>query len=248
LHDAEQDFPITNEAEYGLALNGRTYEIKRNGEVCYSSDDISKTIFSLMWLIHRDVLGGITDRIRIHSGCGEWEGRRFIVVGDKGAGKTTLMVRLLYNRFRILSDELALVRDGKALPFPRRFHIKQESTRLLPALTDLFDTLPFNWTSYGHKMYSFTPRDAGYGWRIDEGDVRAVIYLEPNHGGESRIEECPKYRMVEKVMPMSFLSERDDHLKIGGLCGLIDNAECWVLHVGDLEGAVLGLQQKLSVL
>ncbi len=248
MHDAEQDFPITNEAEYGVAFNGRTYEIKRNGEACYASDDISKTIFNLMWLMIAEALRGITDRIRIHSGCGEWEGRRFMVVGDKGAGKTTLMLRLVYGGFRILSDELALVRDGKALPFPRRFHIKQESTRLLTFMSGLIDRLPYNWTSYGHKMYSFTPRDAGRDWKIEEADVRAVIYLEPNHGGESRIEECPKYRMVEKVMPMSFLSEKDDHLKIGGLCGLIDNAECWVLHVGDLEGAVSGLQQKLSVL
>ncbi len=248
MHDAEQDFPITNEAEYGLALNGPAYEIKRNGEVCYSSDDISKTIFNLMWLMHKDALGGITDRIRVHSGCGEWEGRSFIVVGDKGAGKTTLMLRLLYGGFRIFSDELALVRDGKALPFPRRFHIKQESTGLLTFMSGLIDKLPYNWTSYGHKMYSFTPRDAGYGWRIDERDVRAVIYLEPNHSGESRIEECPKYSMVEKVMPMSFLSETDDHLKIGGLCRLIDNAECYVLHVGGLDGAVSVLQKRLSAL
>lgn len=229
-------------------MNGRTYEIKRNGEVCHSSDDISVSVFNLLWLIHRDALGGITDRIRIHAGCGEWEGRRFIVVGDKGVGKTTLMVRLLYSGFRIISDELILVRDGKALPFPRRFHIKQESTGLLPVMAGLFESLPFNWTSYGHKMYSFTPQDAGYPWKIDEGDVRAVIYLEPNHGGESRIEECSKYRMVQKVMPMSFLSETADHLKIGGICRLVDNADCFVLHVGDLEGAVSGLQEKLSVL
>lgn len=229
-------------------MNGRIYEIKRNGEVCHSSDDISVSVFNLLWLIHRDALGGITDRIRIHAGCGEWQGRRFIVVGDKGVGKTTLMVRLLYSGFRMISDELILVRDGKALPFPRRFHIKQESTKLLTFMSGLIDTLPFNWTSYGHKMYSFTPQDAGYRWKIDEGDVRAVIYLEPNHGGGSRIEECSKYRMVEKVMPMSFLSETADHMKIGGICGLVDNADCFVLHVGDLEGAVSGLQEKLSVL
>ncbi len=201
-----------------------------------------------MWLMHKDALGGITDRIRIHAGCGEWEGRRFIVAGDKGVGKTTLMLRLLYGGFRVMNDELVLIRDGKALPFPRRFHIKQESTRLLTFMRGLIDTLPYNWTSYGHKMYSFTPRDAGLDWVIDEADVGAVIYLEPNHGGESRVEECSKFKMVERIMPMSFLSETDDHLKIGGLCRLVDSADCFVLHVGDLDGAVSGLQQKLSVI
>ena len=248
MHDAEQDFPVTNEAGYEFVLNGRTYEIKRDGEVCHASDDISNTVFSLQWLIHLEALRGITDRVRVHAGCGEWEGKRFIVVGDKGVGKTTLMIRLLYGGFRIVGDELALIKQGRAVPFPRKFHIKEGSMGLLPDMAELFDSLPFNWTTYGQKMYSFTPRDAGCAWKIDEGDIQAVFYLEPNHGGDTRIEECPKYRMVEKIMPMSFLSETADHLKIGELCRMIDSAHCYIIYIGELEGAVSGLQEKMSVL
>ncbi len=213
-----------------------------------SSEDISDTVFNLMWFIHKDALGCITDRVRVHAGCAEWEGKRFLVVGDKGTGKTTLMVTLLMVGFRVIGDELVLVRNGKALPFPRRFHIKQESTGLLRSMAGLIDSLPYNWTSYGHKMYSFTPLDAGLGWVIDEADVRAVFYLVPNHGGDTRIEECPKYLMVSRVMPMSFLSEKDDHLKIKHLCRMIDNAECFTIYIGGLEGAISGLRDKLSVI
>ncbi len=150
--------------------------------------------------------------------------------------------------FRIIGDEIVLIREGRATPFPRRFHIKQESTGLLPGIGHLLDTLPFNMTSYGHRMYSFSPQDAGYEWKINEGEVRAVFYLRPNHGGESRIETCPKYEMVRKVMPMSFLSESEDYKKIDRLCALIDKADCHVLHFGDLAGAVSALQQKMTVI
>ena len=145
-------------------------------------------------------------------------------------------------------DELVLVRDGKAMPFPRRFNIKEESTRLLTQMKPLFETLPYNMTYYNHRMYSLSPHDVGREWKIDEADVRAVFYLVPNHDGETRIEECPKYLMVNRVMPMSFLSEKDDHMKISHLCRMIDDAECHTIYIGGLEGAVSGLQERLSVI
>jgi hypothetical protein len=194
------------------------------------------------------VLTGITDWIRVHAGCGEWDGRRFLVVGDKGVGKTTLMVSLLLSGFRIIGDELTLIREGGAMPFPRRFHIKEGSTGLLQKMNSLFESLPYNMTYYGQRMYSLAPQDAGYDWKIDEGEVRSVIYLEGNHGGKTRMEECPKYRMVEKVMPMTFFSDTADHLKIAEICRVIDKADCSIMYIGDLEGAVSALQEKMSVL
>jgi len=248
MHEAERELPPLNDASYELNVRDDVYEIRRDGKLLFSSDDMSDAVFNLQWLIHKEELKDVTGSIRIHAGCGELQGRRFLVVGDKGVGKTTLMVRLLFAGFRVISDELVLVRDGKALPFPRRFHIKQESMRLLPELEGLFDTLPYNHTCYGHKMFSFTPQDAGFDWKIDEGDVHSIFYLEPNHGGQSRIEACPKYMMVNRVMPMSFLSETEDHIKINELCGMIDRANCYILHIGDLEGAVSAMQEKMSVI
>ena len=248
MHDAEQHYPVTKESLYELHVGNGACEILKNGESVHSSDDLYQTVFNLQWLMHKEALGGITDRIRIHAGCGEWEGKRFLVVGDKGAGKTTFMVTLLLAGFRVVGDELALVKDGKAMPFPRRFNIKQDSTRLLPQMKSLFETLPYNITYYNHKMYSLSPHDVGREWKIDEGEVRAVFYLVPNHDGETRIEACPKFLMVSRVMSMSFLSEKYDHRKIGHLCSMIDNAECYTVHIGDLEGAVAGLQERLSVI
>ena len=248
IHEAEQCHSPLKDASYEFNIRDGVYEIRRGGNLCFSSDDLPDTIFNLQWLIHKKALKDVTESIRIHAGCGELRGRRFLVSGDKGAGKTTLMVRLLFAGFRIIGDELVLVRNGKATPFPRRFHIKQDSSRLLPELEGLFDSLPYNRAVYGHKMFSFSPQDAGFEWKIDEGDIHSIFYLEPNHGGQSRIEACPKFMMVNRIMPMSFLSETADHMKINQLCSIIDRADCYVLHLGDLEGAVSAMQEKMSVL
>ena len=234
---------------YEVAPEGEGYRIIEDGDrPGYSVPSRMDMINKLLALLHAKALSHFEGTIRIHAGYGERGGRRFIVVGDKGTGKSTLMAKLLLSGFRVTGDELVLVKDGEAFPFPRRFHIKQGSVPLLPEMAELFETLPWNDTTYGHKMFSFSPMDAGREWKVDAGKIDAVFHLEPNHGKKTYIEECPKYRMVERVMPMTYLSDTEDHLKIPALCRIVDEADCYVLGIGDLEGAVGALQQKIAVI
>ena len=50
-------------------------------------------------------------------------GKRFLMVGDLGFGKTTLMTRLLFEGLHVDGDELVLIRDGKTVRFPWCFQI-----------------------------------------------------------------------------------------------------------------------------
>jgi len=248
VHEAEHNLSPIRTVSFEFNARNHVYEIKKDGMICFTSEDLPNSIFHLQWHMHHEALKDVTESIRIHAACGELYGKRFIIVGDKGAGKTTLMVRLLFEGFRAITDELVLVRDTKVLPFPRRFHIKQDSVKLLPELKDLFDSLPFNQANNNQKMYSFTPQDAGFDWKIDEGELRAVFYLEPNHEGETRVVVCPKYLMTQKIMPMTFLSEHKDHMKIGEICRIIDSVDCYVVHIGDLDGAVSKLKETMSAI
>ena len=234
---------------YEIEPEGEGYRIIEDGvRPGYSVPGLMDMINKLLALVHSKALSHFGGTLRIHAGYGEREGRRFIVVGDKGTGKSTLMVRLLLSGFRVTGDELVIVKGGEALPFPRRFHIKQGSVPLLPEMAALFETLPWNDTTYGHKMFSFSPMDAGREWKVDAGKIDAVFHLEPNHGKKTYIEECPKYKMVERVMPMTYLSETEDHRKIPAVCRIVDEADCYVLGIGDLGGAVDALHQKMTVI
>lgn len=53
------------------------------------------------------------------------------------------MTRLLFDGLHVDGDELVLIRDGKTVPFPRRFHIKKSSLDLLPQIKSIIDTLPY---------------------------------------------------------------------------------------------------------
>lgn len=231
---------------YEIAADEEGHRIIEDGVLPgYEAPSLMDMLNRLLMLVHAKSLSRFEGTIRIHAGYGERGGRRFIVVGDKGTGKSTLMVKLLLAGFRVTGDELVVVRDGEAFPFPRRFHIKQGSVPLLPEMAGLFETLPWNDTTYGHKMFSFSPMDAGLEWKVDAGKIDAVFYLEPNHGGATNVEACPKLSMMEKIMPMTFLSETEDHRKIPAVCRMVDEADCYVVRNGDLHGAVEAFKELL---
>lgn len=234
---------------YEIVPEGEGYRIIEDGAgPGQNVPSLMDMINRLLALVHAKALSHFEGTLRIHAGYGEREGRRFIVVGDKGTGKSTLMMKLLLGGFRITGDELVLVKDGEAFPFPRKFHIKEGSVPLLPEMAGLFETLPWNDTTYGQKMFSFSPMDIGREWKVDAGKIDAILHLEPNHGKKTYIEECPKYRMVERVMPMTYLSETEDHRKIPEVCRIVDEADCYVLGIGHLEGAVDALHRKMTVI
>jgi hypothetical protein len=86
-------------------------------------------------------------------------GRGLLVVGDSGAGKTTLAVALVRRGFGWLGDDtcfLAARTDGPAvLAFPRPFHVAERTSAAFPGLVPELDPA----VSWRGKR-SFEPRSA----------------------------------------------------------------------------------------
>jgi len=74
------------------------------------------------------------DFVKIHAACGSIQGRRFLVAGDKGAGKTTLITRFFFEGVAVHGDERVLLREQKVIPLPRKFHLKEGTVPLIPQL------------------------------------------------------------------------------------------------------------------
>ena len=194
--DARQDFPISKELVYEVFRQDMGYLILKDGLPCETGLDLKSFAYRLQWHIHGHVFEVIGEYTRVHSGCAEHHGNRFLVVGDSGVGKTTLMTRLLYEGFRVHSDELVMIRHGKTVPFPRRFHIKGDSLHLLPQIRPFIDSVPFVENGGGAKIFAFSPSEAGFDWLIEDREVKLVFFVESNHGGQTVVEKCPKYLMV----------------------------------------------------
>jgi hypothetical protein len=62
---------------------------------------------------------------RIHAGLADIGGKRIMIAGPSGVGKTTTIVALADEGAVVLGDEAVMVRDGQAIALPRPFHAKQ---------------------------------------------------------------------------------------------------------------------------
>lgn len=237
---------MLRESVFDIIGEDSGYQIIKDGELIHTAPDCANLIYDLLGIIHAHALEAFWGYIRIHSGCGYYDGRRFLLIGDKGVGKSTLMMRLLFDGFRVEGDELVLVKNEDVTPFPRRFHLKSGSIGLLPEFKFMIEAVPYIELYNGSVLYSFSPRDAGYDWKIESREAEVIFYLEANHGGETSIEKCPKYLMAKEVMARSFLSESHDHLKIGTLCSIVGRADCYVLRVGNLASAAASIRRLLT--
>jgi hypothetical protein len=99
----------------------------------------------------------------------------------------------------------------------------------------IVEASPFHDNGDGSFVFAVSPRLLGIDWRIGLGPVDAVFFLEPNHGGQPRVEEMARTRMVELAISQARLPDAQDRRWLGPLCAMLNRAGAYKLIVGDLD-------------
>jgi len=73
--------------------------------------------------------------VRLHAALVDLDGRRIVIAGPSGVGKTTTVVLLAGPHATVLGDEAVLIRDGVAIALPRPLHAKHGGAGI-PGLRD----------------------------------------------------------------------------------------------------------------
>lgn len=238
LPDAEQDFPISVRSRLTARESGNQYEIRLDDGSPQRVADISDAGETVLALLNRRALTALGDFTKVHAGCGRWQGRRFLVVGPRHAGKSTLMAWLLREGADVEGDELVVMQAGQATAYPRRLGIRAGSVALVPGLAAA--------RPGADGGFYLSPSALGRPWRIAPGPVDAVFFLEPNHGRPTRVEPCPRYLMVQRVMAQSEAPRGGGRRWIREVSVTIDRARCQTLYVGGLDGAISAVQKGLE--
>src|SRR5262249_52886721 len=91
---AAQDYPVTHRFAFDISRDGDRYLSSAEGEPVDSERSPNFVMFNLFSRVNGAAFSVMPAFIRLHSASGIYNGRRFLVVGDRAAGKTTLMLRL----------------------------------------------------------------------------------------------------------------------------------------------------------
>ena len=130
---AEQDTPFSGDCLIKVPkMNGR-YVIVEEGETLISSTDAEWVTLYVNELVNFRLAHHMRNLLKIHAACGSFNGRRFLLAGEKGAGKTTLITRLLFEGAAVHGDENVLVREEEVIALPRNFHLKDGTNLIGPS-------------------------------------------------------------------------------------------------------------------
>lgn len=106
--------------------------------VTHQSATRDGALLSLEFLLVSDVLTHRTDRFHLHGAALVDPSGTIVVLilGESGAGKTTLTLSLMGGGFRPLADDVILLDPATLCPdrFPRAFHVDDRTRRLIDPL------------------------------------------------------------------------------------------------------------------
>ncbi len=248
IPDAKQDFSIQTEISYRIHYDQGYYRIitPAVGE-CFHESDQWGLGYYLLQNMHEQAFKTINNYIHIHAALGHKGSTNFLIVGEKGAGKTTLVTRLLSHGFEIDGDELALIRDTSGFAFPRRFHIKEASVGLLPEIKAIQHKIPFIQSGDCPKLFAFSPAEWGGTWRVQNRPIDVIFYIESNHQDQKDyVAPRAGCKMVQKLMSLTYMADNQHSKRVKGLCKLVQSASCFTLHYNNLNEAVRLLQNTLT--
>jgi hypothetical protein len=246
---AFQNYPPRRRHHLRMIRAANAWHVSEDAEPIQVLDNVEEAVRFVESRVHELALAALAEYTRLHAGCGTWHGRRFLLIGDKGAGKTTLMARLLIEGCAVEGDEMVLLRQGEVTPYPRRFGIRLFTLSLVPQLgalvPHLLDRSDAN-DPGGFHVLAFDPSQLGFEWRITSGPVDVLFWLEPRRDGPSALAASPGHVMAQRVMLQSAPPERGSSDWVREIAELVKGAATFDLTVGDLDSAVVVVRQCLT--
>ncbi|HVL72136.1 MAG TPA: hypothetical protein VM434_09645 [Beijerinckiaceae bacterium] len=188
--------------------------------------------------IHQAIFTGIQEEAAgaplVHGACVVQCGRRMVLVGRKGSGKSTLTLHLLARGFDVEGDEHVVLREADLIAKPRRMRVKPGSLRFVPALAEAVLNSPTLPEMPLQEVYAVDPSVAGRPWRIRPGRADHLVFLEPNHGGGSALRPLDADEAFRRLAGDCLVPERQRIVALTRLRRLVHDAPAWLLSLGDL--------------
>jgi hypothetical protein len=183
--------------------------------------------------------------VSLHGGLATIAGRRVVLVGDAGVGKTTLLLRLLHDGHVVEGDEMVLTKDGEAMAVARNLHVKQGTAALVPELARNWDSLPATATSAGATIRAFSPSDAGFGWQLALAPVDVAVLLVADHGERASTRPLTSVELVRGFVDHAAAASESRPALLRALSSLLGQAGGIELTVGDLSDSAQALVAAL---
>jgi hypothetical protein len=242
-HGAVQD-DLTPEVDLVLRVDGRPgdYRLSENGDAwrtLTNATDVANVVHTRVTARALE-LAARKGWVCVHGFTAEVAGRRLLVVGPSGAGKTTAALGLLVAGARVDGDECVLVSGGQVVAVPRRFLVKEGTGRLVPGSDALLDAA----VVLGDReppVPIVDPRCAGRPWRTSVDPIDELVLLERTDG-PTALEPVDGGTALELLLTQVLRGVEPPALVARELAAVTATARRWRLRVGPAADAPTWLE------
>jgi HprK-related kinase A len=194
----------------------------------------------LEWGLNWCVSSNANYYLIIHAAVIEKNGHAAILPAPPGSGKSTLCAALVHRGWRLLSDELTLIRrsDARLVPLPRPVSLKNASIPLMKAYAPEAVFSPsVSDTVKGTVAQMKAPADSVA--RADETALPGwIIFPRYEQGAPLTLTPVPRTRAFMRVAENSFNYARLGVEGFNALAGVMRQSDSYDLHYSSLDDAV----------
>lgn len=219
-----------------VSREGKNYSLKHGSvDVTGSINDILDATHAV---IREILLAELGSGLLLHAASSCINNQNIVLFAEKGAGKTTLALKLLESGYTVYGDEHVFISKTNVFPRPRTLRVKQGSIAFVPDLAQLIEASPAyeNWD--GSMIYSVAPRTSDVSWQLVPFPVDHFIHLIANHGAQTELARTSTKEAFQVAMQQCFLPDSHKGAGLAALYEAVSRASCWEMEIGDIDQAV----------
>lgn len=239
--DCFADFHVTLHRPRGARfLFGRQVFFEFEGFSSFKPLPLDQAFPMLEWGMNWCISTHAHQYLIIHAAVIERGGLAAIMPAPPGSGKSTLCAGLVSRGWRLLSDELTLIRleDSSLVPIARPISLKNQSIGVMRAFAPGHYISPaIHDTSKGSVAHMKVPTASVE--RVTEKAVPAwVIFPKYQAGSDTILTPHPKAQAFMELGAQSFNYARLGKPAFEALAGLVDKSACFDFQYSRLEEAI----------
>ncbi len=233
-----------------LVLNNR-FLLLENLEPVRDCSSLSGVVPMINAALRRTVAKRHPHFLHIHAGVVAGKTACMLLPGSSGSGKTTLTAGLSRNNYQYYSDEIALLVEADQLsvpPVPLSMTIKHGAVSVLANYYDGIENLPIHTREDDMEVRYLPPAIDSLPPAADcLKPVAAIVFPEFKQGVPTKLDPIAKTRALSMLLDECMdIPELLTKQQVSDLIAWIEQLDCYVLAVSDLEEAI-GLLQDLDL-
>lgn len=196
------------------------------------------------WAVNFCVFTRPNRYLLLHAGVVERDGRGLILSGNPGAGKSTLTAALLFQGWRLFSDEVAMVAPGtrEVLALPRPVSLKNESIEIIQRVAGADALGPSVSGTRKGTVAHLRPPTESVRRASEPADPRWIVFPQFEAGAAVELTPVSRADALLRVAAESFNYSVLGAVGFDTLADVVEGCSCHHLRFGTLADGLAAIQ------